>query len=310
MKPRVLTIGSFESNFCLDISRFPEKGEELFSSGVREYRCGGRGAVAAVTFANLGADCLFCGKSGADTDGARLKQIFARHKIDTRFISVARNHTTDYTVVVNEDDGSVRRLRFPGASAMLSAEDVEEAFTAYPDAVFVQLDVPVRAAIAALSYAKRQNVPIITDASPIPQGFSFDRFPSGEKFDVFITNTEKTKEITGIYPSNADNCLRACFKLATIVKADHYVIKLGARGAFLYDNTYYKIIPTYECEAVDLTAAGDAFSASLAWQYIKSKDIVLSVKYASAVASMVVSKRGGVESLPTLDEINSYINGD
>ena len=308
MKPRVLTIGSFESNFCLDISRFPEKGEELFSSGSREYRCGGRGAVAAVTFSNLGADCLFCSKSGADTDGARLKQIFARHKIDTRFISVARNHTTDYTVVVNEDDGSVRRLRFPGASAMLSAEDIEEAFTAYPDAVFVQLDVPIRAAVAALVYAKRQNVPIIADASPIPQGYSFDRFPSSEKYDVFIVNSEKTKEITGIDPSNSDNCLRACFKLAAIVKADHYVIKLGARGAFLYDNTYYKIIPTYECEAVDLTAAGDAFSASLAWQYIKTGDIATSVKYASAVASMVVSRKGGVESIPTLAEINDYIN--
>ena len=92
-------------------------------------------------------------------------------------------------MVVNEEDGSVRRLRFPGASALLSAEDVEEAFTAYPDMVFVQLDVPVRAAVAAMVYAKRQNVPIIADASPIPKGYSFDSFPSGEKFDVFIVNS-------------------------------------------------------------------------------------------------------------------------
>ena len=127
MKPRILVIGSVQADFCLDVSRFPEKGEELLDSGKREYRPGGCGAVAAVTFSRLGADTLFCGKTGNDTEGARLKQSFMRYGIDTRFLTPSRSRPTDFAIVVSEESGDMRRIRFPGASATLTAEETEEA---------------------------------------------------------------------------------------------------------------------------------------------------------------------------------------
>ena len=86
MKPRILVVGSVQADFCFDVSRFPEKGEELLDNGKREYRPGGRGAIAAATFSRLGADTLLCGKTGNDTEGARLKQSIVRCGIDTRFL--------------------------------------------------------------------------------------------------------------------------------------------------------------------------------------------------------------------------------
>ncbi len=309
MKPRILVVGSVQADFCFDVSRFPEKGEELLDNGKREYRPGGRGAIAAATFSRLGADTLLCGKTGNDTEGARLKQSIVRCGIDTRFLTPSRTRTTDFALVINEEDGGIRRIVFPGASGALTAEDTEEAFTSYPDSVFLQLDVPPICAGTAVKFAKKQNIPIVVDSSPMTSKSAIDQIAKYGPVDIFITNSKKTMELTGIDPTSADNCLRASIALAAIVKADHYVIKLGARGAFLYDNTYYRIIPTYASEVVDMTAAGDAFSAALAWQYTASSDMVYSVKYASAVASLVISKKGGIESIPSLEEINAFING-
>ena len=309
MKPRILVIGSIQADFCLDVSRFPEKGEELLDNGKREYRPGGRGAIAAVTFSRLGADTLFCGKTGNDTEGARLKQSIVRYGIDTRFLTPSRSRPTDFALAVSEESGDMRRIVFPGASVTLTPEDTEEAFTSYPDCVFLQLDVPPLCTGTAVKFAKKQNIPIVVDSSPMVSRSAIDQITKYGTVDIFITNAQKTKELTGIDPTSADNCLRASLALASIVRAEHYVIKLGARGAFLYDNTYYKIIPTYESEVVDMTAAGDAFSAALAWQYTASSDMVYSVKYASAVASLVISRRGGIESIPSVAEINTFING-
>ncbi|MBR6557622.1 MAG: hypothetical protein IKT70_01285 [Clostridia bacterium] len=309
MKPRILVIGSVQADFCLDVSRFPEKGEELLDSGKREYRPGGCGAVAAVTFSRLGADTLFCGKTGNDTEGARLKQSFMRYGIDTRFLTPSRSRPTDFAIVVSEESGGMRRIRFPGASATLTAEETEEAFTTYPDSVFLQLDVPAVSVGTAVKFAKKQNIPIVVDSSPAVSNAAIDQIAKYGPVDIFITDAKKAEDITGIEPTSADNCLKASLALSSIVKANHYVIKLGTRGAFIYDNTYYKIIPTYNSEIVDMTAAGDAFSAALAWQYTASADTVYAVKYASAVASLVISKKGGIDSIPSVNEVNVFING-
>ena len=160
MKPRILAIGTIRSDFCLEVSRFPEAGETVSDDGSRSFRPGGRGPFASAAFARLGADTLFCGKTGSDTDGARLKQFLVRYGVDTRFMATSRTSPTDFAIVVGEDSGKRRTLKFPGASDLLSPEDIEEAFTSYPDSVFIQLDIPVSCSAAALRFASKQGIPV------------------------------------------------------------------------------------------------------------------------------------------------------
>jgi len=58
---------------------------------------------------------------------------------------------------------------------------------------------------------------------------------------------------------------------------------------------------------VDTTAAGDAFTAALALEYLESQDIVLAAKYAAAAGAVTVSKVGAASSVPTEDEIIDFI---
>ena len=64
----------------------------------------------------------------------------------------------------------------------------------------------------------------------------------------------------------------------------------------------------YKVEAVDTTAAGDTFVGVFASELAKKKDIVSSLNYSSIAASLTCTKEGAQKSIPTLNEINSYLN--
>ena len=59
--------------------------------------------------------------------------------------------------------------------------------------------------------------------------------------------------------------------------------------------------------AVDTTAAGDAFTAALTLEYLRSGDIVRAGTYANIVGALAVSKKGALPSLPTDAMVNKFI---
>jgi len=79
------------------------------------------------------------------------------------------------------------------------------------------------------------------------------------------------------------------------------IVTLGSKGA-IYKDTIY---PTREANMIDVCGAGDTFLAALTYQYLKSKDIEQSIRYANYCASITVEHRG-VYSL-TQQDIDSII---
>ena len=93
------------------------------------------------------------------------------------------------------------------------------------------------------------------------------------------------------------------------VKCRYIVIKQGARGAFVYDGKHYSIVPAYRPDkVVDSTAAGDAFTAALTLEYLRSGNITLAAKYGAAAGAITVSKEGAATSVPTAEELSDFIS--
>ena len=87
----------------------------------------------------------------------------------------------------------------------------------------------------------------------------------------------------------------------------YIVIKLGDRGCFVYDGIHYNICESYEVECVDSTAAGDAFTAAMTVEYIKTGDIIKACSFANAVGAMVVTKEGAASSIPCRKDVLEFI---
>ena len=69
---------------------------------------------------------------------------------------------------------------------------------------------------------------------------------------------------------------------------EQVIVTLGSQGCVWKD----KKIPTHAAEVQDVSGAGDTFMAALVSQFLATKDIEQSCKFANRCATSVVSKRG------------------
>ena len=73
------------------------------------------------------------------------------------------------------------------------------------------------------------------------------------------------------------------------LKGDNIITTLGKQGA-KYQNIIYKSpLPQ---DTIDVSGAGDTFTASFITKYFKTKNITTSIKFANKMSAEVVSKRG------------------
>ena len=302
---KILLIGSANMDLSMNVYKIPEPGETLLDDGGIAYTPGGKGANSAIAFAKLGGECVFCTKLGRDAHGQKLFNYYKENGINTSYIKVDAEAPTGLAVVMKEADGSNRIIVYPGSNKLLNNDNIAEAFACNPDALYIGFEIPFNMAVAAAKIASAKNIPIFVDAAPASKEYPLEDLPPVE---VFSPNETETFEYTGIMPKGADTCLTAAHALYTKLKAKYIVIKLGARGAYVYDGKYCNFVPAYKADAVvDTTAAGDTFTAALTLEYLRCRNINTAIRYGAAAAAIAVSRKGAGASVPSASEVAEFI---
>jgi len=304
-KKKILLVGSANMDLFMNMARLPSPGETLIDDGGVAYTPGGKGANAAIALTKLGASCVFCSKLGADLHGQKLYNYYKEAGLDTSLIKVDHDYPTGLAVVMREGDGTNRIVCYPGANSNLSTENIIDAFSSAPDAVYLGFEIPFPTALAAAKVAAAKGIPIFIDAAPASKDHPLETLPPVE---IFSPNDTETFEYTGILPGGSDSSLRAALALYRRVKCKYLVIKQGARGAFIYDGKHYDMIPAYRPDkVVDTTAAGDAFTAAMTVKYLEGASIKDAVKFGVAAGAVAVSRMGSAQSVPTVAEVEDFI---
>ncbi|MBR6651426.1 MAG: ribokinase [Clostridia bacterium] len=303
MKSRVLVVSSANMDFVQRMAKIPEAGQTIVTDCTYSYIPGGKGANSAVTFARLGADTVFCARVGRDQNGTTLRRIYEKEGIDTRFVVEDPESATGLASIIVEEDGANRIVVYPGANSNVDENEIEEAFTTYPDAVYMQFEIPFEAVRIAANYAYEKNIPLFVDAGPVSDAVSLEQL---RRVEILSPNESECEALTGIYPDSIENCLKACIRLCSMVEIKYVVLKLGKRGAFVYDGKYYHIVQGYRVDAVDTTAAGDIFTAALTYAYLKKGDVLEATRFANLAAALSVTREGAYSSIPTLAEVKEF----
>jgi len=302
---RILVVGSANIDFLMTTPYVPSPGETIVSEGAYTFVPGGKGANTAVASARLGAQVLFCARVGDDAYGDRLYSIYKENDIDLRFIKTDKLEQTGLAVVLLEKGGTNRIIVYPGANKRINENDIENAFYAYPDAVITQLEIGDHAVLSTARIANAEGVPLIVDAGPARRDFPLRKL---EQVEIFSPNETETEILTGIRPDTLDDCLRASIALCNMVDIKYVVLKLGARGCYIYDGKYCDLISPFDVQPIDSTAAGDAFTAALTSEYMRTDDIITSARFANAVGALTVTKIGAITSLPTRADVLKFID--
>ncbi len=302
MPTKILMVGSIMMDSIYQVDRALELGESVLGEVIGT-ACGGKGSNAAVAAARLGAKVSVFGTLGQDANGEELDAMLSSEGINTKGLKKKEGSASGTVVIILEKGGKNRLVICPGANMETTPEGLEEVFKDDFDALLLQLEIPLEANIAAVKLAQKHGVMTVLDAGPA-QEYPLEELKG---LTILSPNETETKALTGIYPADHKTCREAAEILAKRNECEFVVLKLGENGSYIYGNGIDEMIPPFKVEAVDPTAAGDAFTGALANKYAETKDIVASAKYANAVGALSTLKIGAQPSLPTDKEVDEFI---
>ncbi len=300
-RPRVVVVGSANTDMVTRVSRLPLPGETLLG-GAFAMTPGGKGANQAVAAARLGAVVTFVGCVGADSFGDLMALNLENEGIDTQFVTRDPDAATGVALItVDEEFGENTIVVAPGANACLSPALLDLAAAAIRDAdvLLCQLEIPMETVHAALQIARSAGVRTILNPAPA-HALSDDLL---SLVSVLIPNqTEAALLLDADFdPSSAALHLRQR-------GAENVVVTLGAAGARVVSASGNTSVPAFAPkEAVDTTAAGDCFTGALAVALGEGQTLEQAVRFANAAASLSVETEGAHPSLPNRLAVNKRL---
>jgi ribokinase len=300
--PRILVIGSINMDLVLQLERLPSPGENLLGTSY-SYVPGGKGANQAVAAARLGAEVRFVARVGADPHGARLREGLRAEGIDTSTVSADDTLPSGLAVIAVEQSGQNRIVVYPGANMALDQSCVADAFEPAPDAVMLQLEVPDAVIAAAIGRAREKGVRVILDAGPArPIDLALL-----DGIEVLSPNQSEVTALCGLPCETLSEAQEAARVLSDRSGARHVVLKLGAQGALLCRGDECRHVPAFDVNAVDPTAAGDAFTAAMAVRWLECGDLLEAVRFANAAGALAASALGAQPSLPRRVAVEAFL---
>jgi len=268
--PRIVVVGSVNLDLVARCERLPRAGETV--SGASFSRVpGGKGANQAVACARLGAEVTLVGAVGRDSfaDEALAGLLDAGVAPELE----RSDEPTGVALILVDESGETVIVVAPGANATLGAVELPE-----HDAVLAQLEIPDEAVLSAWEQCTGTFCLNAAPARPI----SVDP-------DLTVVNR---------------------YELEALTRRDGFVaVTMGAEGAtLLEDGEEIARAAAPTVEAVDGTAAGDAFTACLLVSLLEGREPQDALERACAAGALAASRFGAQPSLPTTAEIEAILS--
>lgn len=301
--PKIVVLGSINMDLVIRCARLPLPGQTVLADSSAEF-CGGKGANQAVAAALAGADVTMIGAVGDDAFADRLLNNLRQHGIHDACVARRVDQSSGLAIISVEQQGQNSIVVVSGANASVSPADVRaaEAIIEGGDLLLVQLEIPLDTVLAGIDLAKRAGVKVVLDPAPAPS----DVPPELLKVDVLCPNESEAAELTGSPVESLDDACRAAETLHHR-GAEHVALTLGERGTLLFSQGTSEIIPAYPIDAVDTTAAGDAFAGAFATRWSQTGNLQEAVRYANAAGALAASQHGAQASMANHQSIENLI---
>ena len=302
-KPRILVVGSSNTDMIIKLDRIPQPGETILG-GEFVTAAGGKGANQAVAAARAGGDVTFIARVGRDMFGEKAVTGFVQDGIHAQYVTRDPAAPSGVALIFVAKDGENSIAVASGANGLLSTADVKNAkrCIAGARAVVMQLETPQATVQAAAELACRAKVPVILNPAPAR------KLPGKLLMLVSILTPNETEAelLTGIAVRNEESAVRAAEALLARGVAT-VIITLGARGAFVAAASTRELIPGFQVKPVDTTGAGDVFNGALAVALGEGRTLIEAVRFANAAAAISVTRLGAQPSAPARNEIEALL---
>jgi ribokinase len=271
--PAVAVVGSINLDLVARCERLPRPGETL-TGATFERIPGGKGANQALAAARLGAKVTLTGAVGGDSFADEALALLRDGGVDLDGVRRVDGPTGVALILVGAD-GENEIVVAPGANTIVEAGDLGEV-----DAVLCQLEIPLHAVAAAARQAP-----------------------------FFCLNAAPARPLAADLLAAVDLLVVNRYELDAVGRFEGLAaLTLGAEGAVLLQggDEVARAAPP-QVEAVDGTAAGDAFTACLLVCLLEGRPREEALRRACAAGALAASRPGAQPSLPTAAEVDEIL---
>ena len=304
MAGKIVVVGSLNMDLVACATRIPVAGETItghtFFDGA-----GGKGANQAYAAARLGGRVAMVGHVGSDDFGRRMRANLEQAGCDVSGVEAIPDCASGIALIFVADSGQNSIVIVPGANSRLSPSDVDQAGDHFADAacVLLQLENPLPTVVEAARMGRHAGARVILDPAPA-QPLPDELFRLA---DILTPNETEAAILAGLTPGHVD--VPHAMAIAHSLRergAAAVIVKLGDQGCVLAEAGGARHFPVARVNAVDTTAAGDVFNATLAVGLSEGMDLRAACQFSNRAAAVSVTRLGTQVAAPTREEVDAF----
>ena len=277
------------------VDLYPDEDERVIAKEISRSG-GGPAAVAAVALSRLGVRSAIVGTIGDDADGAQVMKIFAREGVDTTGISVGSTPTSGSVIVASRAYNSrAISTRQPIKQEALNSSAQE----LMRQAQWIHVDHVGIEHITGAGFI-RGNGPLIS----FDAGYNVEKFDVS-KVDLFVPTD---RQMALRHPTTN---LEIALERDAVAGKNIVVATQGAKGSMGFSAQNGLVNAAgFSVEVVSTLGAGDVFHGALVAQIIQGYGLQDALKRANAVAALSCRGLDGQSMIPTISELNAYLEAN
>lgn len=292
---KVIVIGSVNIDYTIYVDSFPKVGETLLGDK-KIAALGGKGVNQAIAIKNAGADVSFICFVGIDECATQIKSHIAHYGLKTYFNEVNMDSGNAYIFVDKNSNNEIVVLS--GANFYNDISLIKKYDSEIKEAEYIVLQNEIHKDMNEYiikTYGKDHKIvlnpapgkPIKKELIP----YLYCITPNEGELALITGEKDLDKGIDVLLNKGVKNI----------------VVTLGKNGCIFVNKEERIKRSAYRVKAIDTVAAGDTFLGFFVGSLALGKSIKESLRYASAGAGLSTTKKGAAPSIPTLDEVNTFL---
>ena len=299
---KIVVVGSLNVDYVVDVRHMPAVGETVLAENF-SITPGGKGANQAFALGRMGADVVMLGAVGKDANGDF--EVESLKSADVKADHIARTvRNTGLALISVNEEGDNNIIVVQGANLDVTREYIDSKIGVLQEAdiVLLQLEIPLDTVMYVAKIAKEMGKLVILDPAPAPPSLPKELLTN---VDIIKPNEIELMALTSLSGGN----IKAACEVLLNKGVGCVLASLGEKGAYAAPaESEYRSVSGEKVTTVDTTAAGDSFTAAVAFALAKEKSIYQAMEFANKTAAIVVSRKGAQSSIPTREEIDNIWN--
>lgn len=291
---KILVYGSLNIDLVFTVDHIARPGETIASSAL-EKSAGGKGANQAAALAKAGMDAYLAGKIGGD--GRFLLELLESYGVNTGKVIIYPGATGQAIIQLDRNkQNSI--LLYAGGNGEIKEDEIDAVLAAFGkgDAVLLQNEIPHVGLI--MEKAKARGMKIYLNPSPFDTHIMelplklVDIFFINEIEAAALVSLPHTVPMPGILDQLVKNYPNA-----------EIILTAGKNGAYYGSGKIRGKGEVIDLPVLDTTGAGDTFTGYYIAAREKQYSVQEALKLACKAASIAVSRKGAMQSIPFKDEV-------